>query len=177
MTVCDDDKEKRGVSEQWLEARAPGFSDLPNSDRRAIFDFAFLWSLFEAQLMDNFARADRIREKVDAWVTAGSLGSELYDAELAYFRNRYFAEGKLTRHFPFLYLRPSDQPALVQAVVEGANNDPRDRMLALIMIVWRLRNNLFHGAKWAYGLRDQRENFTHANQVLMRLLERHGQIG
>ena len=50
-------------------------------------------------------------------------------------------------------------------------------MLALLMIVWRLRNNLFHGAKWAYGLRDQRENFTHANSVLMRLLERHGQLG
>ncbi|MET4218881.1 hypothetical protein ABIB00_004102 [Bradyrhizobium sp. LB14.3] len=40
-----------------------------------------------------------------------------------------------------------------------------------------MRNNLFHGAKWAYGLRDQRENFTHANNVLMRLLERHGQLG
>lgn len=177
MTVCDDEKEERGVSKQWLEARAPGFSDLPDPDRLAIFDFAFLWSLFEAQVMDNFARADRIREKMDAWAAAGTLRADLYDAELAYFRNRYFADGKLTRHFPFLDLRPSDHPDLVQAVIEGANNDPRDRMLALLMIVWRLRNNLFHGAKWAYGLRDQHENFTHANQVLMRLLERHGQLG
>jgi hypothetical protein len=70
-----------------------------------------------------------------------------------------------------------DHPALVQAVIEGANDDPRDRMLALLMIVWRLRNNLFHGAKWAYQLRDQRENFTQANSVLMRMLEQHGQLG
>lgn len=177
MAVCDDETAERGVSEQWLEARAPGFRDVPDADRRAIFDFAFLWSLFEAQVMGNFARADRIRQKVDAWSQAGMLEAELYDAELGYFRNRYFADSALTHHFPFLALRPSDHSELVQAVIEGANDDPRDRMLALLMIVWRLRNNLFHGAKWAYGLRDQRENFTHANSVLMRLLERHGQLG
>jgi hypothetical protein len=173
----DDETAERGVSEQWLEGRAPGLRDLPDADRRAIFDFAFLWSLFEAQVMGNFARADRIRQKVDAWSQAGMLEAELYDAELGYFRNRYFADSALTHHFPFLALRPSDHPDLVQAVIEGANDDPRDRMLALLMIVWRLRNNLFHGAKCAYGLHDQRENFTHANSVLMRLLERHADPG
>ena len=165
------------TSEQWLEARAPGFKDLPETDRRAIFDFSFLWSLFEAQVMENFARADRIREKVDAWTADHTLDADNYDPQLAYFRHRYFADGVLTYHFPYLDLRPADHPALVQAVIEGHNNDPRDRMLALLMIVWRLRNNLFHGAKWSYQLRDQRENFTQANSVLMRLLEKHGQLG
>lgn len=165
------------ASEQWLEARAPGFLNLPDPDRRAIFDFAFLWSLFEAQIMANFAGADRIRERIDAWALDGTLEAELYDEELAYFRNRYFADGALTYHFPHLNLRPADHPALVRAVIEGTNETPRDRMLALLMIVWRLRNNLFHGAKWAYELRDQRENFRHANGVLMRILERHGQLG
>lgn len=168
---------EQSASELWLEACAPGFRDLPDPDRRAIFDFAFLWSLFEAQIMGNSARADRIRERVDAWAADGTLEAGIYDVELAYVRNRYFADGALTYHFPYLNLRPSDHPGLVQAVIEGANNDPRDRMLGLLMIVWRLRNNLFHGAKWAYQLRDQRENFTHANSILMRILERHGQLG
>jgi hypothetical protein len=167
-------EDNRSPSEKWLEARAPGFQHLPVSDRQAIFDFAFLWSLFESQVMDNFARADRIRERVDTWSAEGTLAAELYDGELAYFRDRYFTDGALTHHFPYLYLRKSDHPELVQAVIEGKMNDPRDRMLALLMIVWRLRNNLFHGAKWAYELRDQRSNFTHANSVLMHLLERHG---
>jgi len=87
------------------------------------------------------------------------------------------ANGSLTHHFPFLNLRPSDHPDLVQAVIEGTNDNPRDRVLSLLMIVWRLRNNLFHGAKWAYELRGQRDNFTHANCVLMRMLDRHGQLG
>lgn len=163
------------MSEHWLEAHAPGFRHLPDADRRAIFDFSFLWSLFEAQVMDNFARADRIRERVDEWAAAGILEAELYDDELAYYRARYFADGALTYHFPHLNLRPGDHPELIEAVIRGANDDPRDRMFALLMIVWRLRNNLFHGAKWAYGIADQRDNFLHANAVLMRLLEEHGE--
>lgn len=166
----------KSVSEAWLETRAPGFRDLPEDDRRAIFDFAFLWSLFEAEIMEANARVDRITEKVDAWAAAHMLGADLYDPELAYFRSRYFADGELTYHYPYLELRKSDHQELVEAVIRGVNNDPRDRMLALLMIVWRLRNNLFHGAKWAYQIKGQRENFTNANAVLMRVLERHGQL-
>jgi hypothetical protein len=166
----------KSASEAWLEARAPGFQELPEDDRRAIFDFAFLWSLFEAEIMEANARVDRITEKVDAWAAADPQEADQYDAELAYFRDRYFANGELTYHFPYLDLRKSDHPDLVEAVIQGANDDPRDRMLALLMIVWRLRNNLFHGAKWAYQIKGQRENFTHANAVLMRVLERHGQL-
>lgn len=170
--------EERGksASEAWLEAKAPGFQELPDDDRRAIFDFAFLWSLFEAEIMEANARVDRITERVDAWAADNMLGAELYDAELAYFRDRYFADGELTYHYPYLDLRKSDHPELVEAVIRAAANDPRDRVLALLMIVWRLRNNLFHGAKWAYQIKGQRENFTHANAVLMRVLERHGQL-
>lgn len=170
------EEKPKSASEAWLEARAPGFQDLPADDRRAIFDFAFLWSLFEAEIMEANARVDRITEKVDAWAAGDMLGADLYDGELAYFRDRYFADGELTYHYPFLDLRKSDHPAVVEAVIRGANNDPRDRILALLMIVWRLRNNLFHGAKWAYQIKDQRENFTQANAVLMRVLERHGQL-
>lgn len=170
------EKRETSASEAWLEARAPAFKDLPDDDRRAIFDFAFLWSLFEAEITAANARVDRITEKVDVWAAGDMLSADLYGAELAYFRDRYFANGELTYHYPFLDLRKSDHPDLVEAVIRGANNDPRDRVLALLMIVWRLRNNLFHGAKWAYQIQGQRENFTQANAILMRVLERHGQL-
>lgn len=166
----------RSASEKWLEAHAPGFQQLPGPDRQAIFDFAFLWSLFESRVMENSARADRIRCLVDAWSAEGTLEAELYNDELTYFRQRYFYNGALTHHFQYLKLRSSDSPELVKSVIQGVNDEPRDRMLALLMIVWRLRNNLFHGAKWDYELRDQLANFTHANGILMRLLERHGGV-
>jgi len=162
------------MSMQWLLAKAPGFQALPEADRAAIFNFTFLWSLFEAQVMGNFARADLICTKVDGWRDAGTLDADEYAPELAYFRQRYFANGAFTHHFP--HLRPADQPAIVQSVLNGSNNDPRDQLLTVVMIVWRFRNNLFHGEKWAYHLQGQLSNFTHANTALMRLLERYGQL-
>lgn len=166
----------KSASEAWLEAREPGFQDLPENDRRAIFDFTFLWSLFEAEVMETNASVDCITKKVDAWAAAGILGADLHDTELAYFRDRYFSNGELTYRYPHLALRKSDHPELVEAVIRGENDDPRDRMLALLMIVWRLRNNLFHGAKWAYQIKGQKENFNKANAVLMRLIDRHRDV-
>lgn len=164
------------MSMQWLLAKAPGFQALPEVDRAAIFNFTFLWSLFEAQVMGNFARADLICAKVDEWRDGGTLDADQYGAELAYFQQRYYANGGFTHHFPHLHLRPADQPGIVQSVLDGSNTDPRDRLLTVLMIVWRFRNNLFHGEKWAYQLQGQLANFTNANTALMRLLERYGQL-
>jgi hypothetical protein len=120
--------------------RASGFQALPEQDRAAIFNFTFLWSLFEAQVMERFARADMIRAKVGEWHAVDTLDAEQYSA---YFRQRYFVNGAFTHHFPHLRLRPADQPYLVRSVLDGSNNDPRDRLLTVLMIVWRFRNNLF----------------------------------
>lgn len=161
------------TSEEWLAERAPGLKQLPAIDRSAINDFIFLWSLFEAQIMENFARSDRIRAKVEEWAAAGSLEDDSYDDALRYFRDRYFDGGIFTPHFAHLHLRAADHEGLVRSVIDGSNDVPRDRMLALLMIVWRLRNNLFHGVKWSYERQGQLENFRHANSILMRVLERH----
>jgi hypothetical protein len=83
------------MSMQWLLAKAPGFQALPEADRAAIFNFTFLWSLFEAQVMGNFARADLICTKVDEWRDAGTLNADQYAPELAYFRERYYVNGAL----------------------------------------------------------------------------------
>lgn len=44
---------------------------------------------------------------------------------------------------------------------------------AALIIVYRFRNNLFHGTKWGYGIRGQFDNFRHANDVLMAALDVH----
>jgi len=92
---------------------------------------------------------------------------------LAYFRERYFRNVTATPQFFGLQLRDNDEPALVKAVLKGENTNPRDCVAALLIVVYRLRNNLFHGAKWAYGIRGQLGNFTHANAILMAAMELH----
>jgi hypothetical protein len=92
--------------------------------------------------MEANARAHRITEKVDVWAAGDMLSADLYGAELANFRDRYFENGELTYHYPVLDPRKSDHPDLVEAVIRGANNDPRDRVLALLMIVWPAQQSL-----------------------------------
>lgn len=164
------------ATEEWLERRAPGYGILPAPDRQAIYDFSLLWSLFEAKIMAGKARVDRLTAQVDSWAEQDSLNADQYGEELAYFRARYFDGGEPTGLFHGLKLRDNDNPDIVTAVLSRADNTPRNQMLALVMIVWRYRNNLFHGAKWTIELRDQHDNFTHAGSVLMRLLDDHADL-
>lgn len=165
------------MGEKWLEEKVPGYAALPGPDRDAIKSFALLWSLFESKLMGNEANARSIAQAVDRWEADGVLGAELYDAEFAYFRDRYFQNGELTSRFDNLQLRRQDMPDLVAACIRGHAGSPRDRVLTTLIIVWRYRNNLFHGEKWAYDLQGQLINFSRANAVLMRVLERHAGFG
>ncbi len=63
---------------------------------------------------------------------------------------------------------------MVEAVLSGVDEDATSQVAALLIIVYRLRNNLFHGQKWTYKLAGQLQNFTHANAVLIKALEVNG---
>ena len=152
---------------EWLEHTVAGFRELPREDREAIFQFSLLWSLFEAKALQTRASAHSILALVHERAAQNRLAAQAFAPSLHYFRQRYFTSGTVTEHFAGLHLRANDNPGLVQQVLQGANNDPADTVAALLIVVYRLRNNLFHGVKWAYGLQGQRRNFENASAVLM----------
>lgn len=158
----------------WLCAKAPGFSDLSENERAAIMHFSLLWSFFEAKALHTHASAISILALVHEWASNGRLNIAPFATSLAYFRDRYFNQGAFTEHFRGLNLRRNDSPDLVGAVLKGESTNDADTVSALLIVVFRLRNNLFHGVKWAYGIRDQLDNFTNANTALMAALETHG---
>jgi hypothetical protein len=164
------------MSIAWLRAKAPGFNNLSETECSAITDFSLLWSLFEARILDTNGSSNRIWTITGEWHRTGTLRAEVYDTELRYFRQRYFAGDNVTYHFYDLHLRENNRPALVRAVVDGTNNDPRDRVAAIFIIIFRYRNNLFHGIKWQDELAGQFDNFTHANNALMKALAQHGRL-
>lgn len=161
----------------WLRAKAHGFNRLSNAEVNAISGFSLLWSLFEARILNTDGSTRAICDVVDVWQNAGTLDAQFLDPELAYFRQRYFANGAFTDHFDHLRLQNNNQEALVRAVIDGSNNDPRDHVVTVLIIVYRYRNNLFHGVKWQYKLADQLGNFTIANAVLMKVLDEYGALG
>lgn len=160
----------------WLQARAPGFNHLCGEEIDAISDFSLLWSLFESRILNADGSARAICYAVDRWRDEGTLNAAMLETELAYFRARYFEGGAVTHHFGHLHLSANALRDMVLAVIDGSNNDDRDRVVAVLMIVFRYRNNLFHGVKWQYKLAGQLENFTNANSALMKVLDRHGAL-
>ncbi len=160
----------------WLRTKVHGFNQLSNEELSAISDFSLLWSLFEARILNAEGSARAVCDAVDGWKAAGTLDASSLDPELSYFRQRYFANGDVTYHYEHLGLPENALGAMVRAVIAGSNNDPRDRVAAVLIIVFRYRNNLFHGVKWQYKLADQLGNFTTANAVLMKVLDGHGAL-
>ena len=135
--------------------------------------FSLLWSFFEARTLNTHASANAILSLTHEWASSDRLRFELFAESLAYFQTRYFQNGNSTNYFSGLNLRPNDNPALVSAVLKGENKNHSDSVAALLIVVFRLRNNLFHGVKWADGIRGQLANFTNANAALMAALETH----
>ena len=127
-----------------------------------------LWSLFEGTVLGARGNAGALVAIVDAVRGRGAVDLARLDAAIAHFRGRYYANGKFTLAFDqHLHFRDNDRRPLAEALVSGATNDPAEMLKGLLIIVYRLRNNLFHGVKWTYRIQGQLENFRHANAILM----------
>lgn len=155
----------------WLHTWAPGFKDLTIEECDAIIHFTLLWSLFEAKTLDTRASARKIVGVAKHWEKEKQLKLEDFADYLSYFQGRYYESGEFNQHFAGLHFQDHDNQALVEAVLKGEAKDIADIAGALLIIVWRLRNNLFHGVKWGTEIQGQLGNFTNANALLMRALE------
>lgn len=155
---------------EWLEHNAPGFNNLSELEREAISNFSLLWSFFEARALATRGSSQAICALTHKWSSQGILDAQKFSANLQYFQQRYYLNSVPTQHLASLNLRTNDCRELVNVVLKSENTNPADCVAALLIIVYRLRNNLFHGAKWAYGIQGQLENFNNANSVLMSAL-------
>jgi hypothetical protein len=155
----------------WLSGKPYGYVELSAPEREAIMHFSLLWGLFEGFALNQSASARKIHELVQSWVRDGRLTEDYFTQEFDYFKRRYFTNGTASQYFAGLNLRPNDMPELVRAVLAGNDTALVSKIAALLIIVYRLRNNLFHGHKWAYSISDQLDNFNHANAVLMKSVD------
>jgi hypothetical protein len=161
---------------EWLRARVPGFAELPRPDYDEITAFFWLWSFFEASHLQTNANIPAIEQLVTAWQDNGHLAPRRFAPSLKYFSDHFFQGNVATRHYPYLRLdkHPVATRELVERVLTGKNTNDRDAVAVLLIIVYRLRNNLVHGPKWEYAIQNQRENFHHANAVLINAMEMDG---
>jgi hypothetical protein len=157
----------------FLKQFMPGFADLSHNERTAIANFTLLWTAMEGRVVDANANPNSLLAAVREIARRRELPLGMFEASLAHFSERYIRDGELTYHFEHLHFRKPDRRPLVEAVLKGDDVEPENVVGALLLITYRLRNNLFHGEKWAYGMRDQEANFLQASEVLMRIIELH----
>ena len=154
----------------------PTYLNGPNLKSKRDGPFAisrFLWALFELHATgQNGQRPDatpqRICDAVAQLVAPPAILRELASARL-HFSRRYFANGHPTQAWQFLNVN-GHYAGRVQTGLAVQDADSRQVLVALLLVINRLRNNYLHGEKARYGFHDQYLNFRHANNVLMEVI-------
>ena len=130
-----------------------------------LLEFLILWNLFEKRLFNNrFSITEAIRK--DVKVSSASL-----DATLAYFKKRYIENGQTNSKFDALSFRRNDKKSNVVNILCGVSDVILNKSTAVQIIIYRLRNNLFHGLKEVETLPSNKATFLIVNEFLLSCLE------
>lgn len=130
-------------------------------------NFSLIWNVFESTICGNNFSINLIEQEL----ADRNIDVNLFMEILEYFQNRYITNNETNDRFDHLHFRPNDREALVTEVLLGNNVNSNDIILSIIIIVYRFRNNLFHGLKNIQQIDGQNENFQNANIFLSRLID------
>ncbi len=159
----------------WLQGYFPS-DEINKDDMPDVLDFSLMWNLFESRVCEklNDYSINRFIEKMDSFIrkfpSMNSLVNENPNT-LCYFRERYTDEGKVNGKFYCLKINNDKWNQLVQLVLEGEKTE--HVLLALLIIIYILRCNFFHGVKPIRELKEQDINFKVANIFLSKILDLH----
>ncbi|SCW71995.1 hypothetical protein [Mucilaginibacter sp. NFR10] len=132
----------------------------------SIKDFSLIWNIFERIVCGMRFTINTAEVSLNQNQFQQAEFQACYD----YFRNRYTGDAVALNRFDHLNFRPNDRRAYVRQVLEDPASSIADIVLALTIIVYRLRNNLFHGEKDMRFIEGQVDNFEQANAFLKTLL-------
>lgn len=138
-------------------------------------NFSLLWNLFEKYACDKKADINSISSAVENINQREKVTSKLIQDHIDYFSKRYFnKDGTAKEQYEGLKFRQrqTDQAAKQQVAqtLSGQLKNPVENLKSLLFILYRFRNNLFHGEKEVIRLNGQIENFIIANDLLTKVL-------
>ena len=156
----------------WLSKKAPAFGELSEQEKMAIMDFALLWCFFESCCLRNNANMKQIREYVKNLPDVAVIALEVEEISF-YFKARYTENGEYSYRYDHLHLEKSGNPPEVAKMLLGGAAGCREVLIGCLAILYRYRNNLFHGEKWMYEIQEQQNNFERATSLLRWLMDKH----
>lgn len=158
---------------EWIAQNTLGGTELSAEARNAVSSFTTMWNFFESTLCENSASVAAFERAIERFEPDRTHPPtmEALDECLAFWAFRYRTPEGFGHRFEDLYFRQNDRRAHVESVLEGHLTEPKDKLLALMIIVYRLRNNLFHGLKTLEMLNDQVLNLVTASRCLAAVME------
>lgn len=120
--------------------------------------------------MNGKANVPSIRSFVENQSEQEGINTIDLTCYIDYLRNRYLVENEYSEKYYSLHLEKSSNPIEVDQMLKEENTSKKDCLIGCLVVVYRLRNNLFHGDKWKYNLQDQYSNFSNASKLLINLL-------
>lgn len=163
----------------WLRNRV-GTEALPGTAFDAAMKFALLWMYFEGQACGTEANSKRLRDfakdlyarKLDSLI--GQLETPLAFFKLRYGDVQLDPQQFIRRLGDPKRIKPDDQAAIISALTKEPI-DEVDKAIGLLLICFRIRNNLFHGSKQIPTLQQQEELFANVGHILTVLLDARGE--
>jgi len=149
----------------WINLRYG--TNFTEDDLKSVKDFTLMWNIFDSVTCSTHFSIVRFEQ---------ILINQNYDINrflpfLNYFKERYVVNNEFNNRFQHLNFRNNDRKDLVKEVLLGNNINEKEIILALIIIIFRFRNNLFHGVKDIQVIDEQRSNFENANEILKIIME------
>lgn len=141
-------------------------------------DFVFLWMIFEGNLCGSEANIPKLKNIVSNLDNNNKLEIDKLRSIFNYFRDRYLEDGRTNSKFDGLKFRTRGgdivAKELVKNTLEVDNPAEKDIADSLLIIVYRFRNNMFHGIKTLGKIVSQEENFHYLNKILIHFLTQSG---
>jgi hypothetical protein len=156
---------------EWINRYLQVAGLIDRSQVECIRNFSLMWNLFEGHVCEQRASLDKFEKIVNKLMIKGYLHCEDYKDHVNYFKSRYITNMGTNSIFDELYINNKNSKELVINVLLDKDTNIKSVVMALLIIIYRLRNNLFHGIKSLYTINNQVDNFKRANRILMRITE------
>jgi len=137
----------------------------------SVLRFTLAFSYAEHKIMGGWASTRHARNYAQTLLSEKDFKLDFFEN---YFLNRYTKENGFEHKLRFLCNGDDQSYDQINAAFTSIGIPKIDRLEALFRVCIRLRNNLFHGQKWSYMLRDQESNLDMATKFIVDVLRHSG---
>ena len=138
--------------------------------RELISDFALLWNQYERTIFDGYHHIRDVRNKIDVMNIRILDVDNLLRRFKKYlkYRNIEYKSEYIKEAYRIKY-NENFSRAYFEHIMKS--KEIKDKLEFLLIIIARVRNNMFHGTKGPWELTEQKELFRICNETLMKVLE------